>query len=209
MLRTMKLWGAGCVLAAVLTGCQTLEDSNAAYHQISEGSTLVLNQQLLIPAGSARISIQHGEVRPHGLVNEFYPYCEFEVRQVKPTAQAVEPDEFLIHRVKRRTYDVGLSPGTVASLGLSIGFSGADGPRQTFYATVLYLHSEAQRNVLKLTCESNQRTFPGVIYARHLTVRDIKQALEPMLTLRMERKSSSDSHILESSISLRTQHGRQ
>nr|MBS0020038.1 hypothetical protein [Gammaproteobacteria bacterium] len=188
----MKRWIVCCILASVVAGCQTLEDKEAAYYQIREGSALILNQELQIPADAARISIQHGKVRPQGLVNEFYPYCELEVRQVQATAQSVKPDEFVIHQVGRRVYDVGLSSPTVASLGLSIGLG--DGPRQTFYATVLHLHSEKQPDVLKLTCESDQRSFPGIIYARHLTVREIQEALGAVLTLRPERKSSSDSH---------------
>ncbi len=190
----MKRYIVCCIFASVFTGCQTLEDKDAAYYQIREGSTLVLNQELQIPADAARISIQHGEVRPQGLVNEFYPYCEFEVRQVQPTAQPVKPDDFVIHQVGHRVYNVGLSSGTTASLGLSIGLGGSDGPRQTFYATVLHLRSEKQPNVLKLTCESDQRSFPGIIYARHLTVSEIQGALGAVLTLGLERKSSSDSH---------------
>ena len=193
MVRSMNRWGVWCVLAAVFTGCQTLEDKGAAYYQIREGSTLVLNQELQIPADAARVSIQNGEVRPYGLVNEFSPYCEFEVVQVKPTAQSVTPDEFVIHRVVHRTFSVSLSPGTTASLGLTIGLSGGDGPRQTFYATVLYLHSDRQPDVLKLTCESDRRVFPGIAYARHLTVSEIQEALGAILTLRINRQSSAGS----------------
>lgn len=197
----MNRWGVWCALAAAVTGCQTLEDKDAAYYQIREGSTLVLNQELHIPADAARISIQNGEVKTHGLVNEFSPYCELEVGQVKPTAQLVKPDEFVIHKVGYRTYNVGLSPGTTAGLGLSLSLSGGDGPRQTFYATVLYLRSEKQPNVLKLTCESDQRAFPGIVYARHLTVSEIQEALGAVLTLHIERKSSPDNRASRSSLS--------
>jgi hypothetical protein len=184
----MKRWFIGCVIAAIFTGCRTLEDKEAAYYQVGRGSTLILNQELLIPANSARVSIQNGEIRPYGRVNEFNPYCDFEVVQVKPTAQPVKPDEFTIHEIEYRTYDVGLSSGAIASVGLSIGLGGGDGPRQTFYATVLHLRSEKQPNVLKLTCENDQRAFPGIIYARHLTVNEIQETLGAILTLHLQTR---------------------
>lgn len=182
--------GLWYVIAGILTACHTLEDKGAAYYQIPHGSRLILHQELQIPANAARISIQNGEVRRHGLVNEFYPYCEFEVRQVKSTAQVVRPDKFSIQKVGRRIYSVGLSPNT-AALGLSIALGTGDGPRQTFYATVLYLRSDKQPNVLKLTCESDQRAFPGILYARHLTVGEIQEALGAVLTLRIDGQSTS------------------
>ncbi len=177
------------MLAAILAACRTLEDKDAAYYQIPEGSRLVLHQQLQIPANAARIAIQSGQVRRYRLVNEFYPYCELEVKQVKSTPQSLKPDEFLIQQVRRRVYSVGLSPDATAATGLTsaLSINNGDGPRQTFYATIFYLHSDRQPKVLKLTCESDQRAFPGIIYARHLTISEIQTALGAVLTLHVDR----------------------
>lgn len=183
-------WIMPCLLAGVTPACQTLQDPGAAYYQIRAGSALILNQELEIPANAARVRIQSGEVRPFGLVNQFYPYCEFEVRQVKQTTQSVQPDEFVIHRVGHQVYQIGASHPTVANFGLNISLTGGDGPRQIFYATLLHLRSQKQPDVLKLTCEKDQRGFPGVIYARHLTVAEIIETLGAILTLRIATSSS-------------------
>lgn len=179
------------LLATVSVGCQTLQDVESAYYQIPVGSRLVLHKEIPIPPEAARIKIQGGEVRHYGLVDEYEPFCELEVEEVRSVAQRVHPDEFVITKVDHRTYDVGLSRDRVASLGMRIGFGG-DGPLQTFYATILQLRSEAQPNVLKLTCQNDQRAFPGILYARHLTVAEIREALGTLFSLQLLGENSSE-----------------
>ena len=62
----------GLLLTVALAGCSNpravSKDVNSRYYSIPSGSSLILHQDLKVPAGKAHINIQHGKVLP-GLDN--------------------------------------------------------------------------------------------------------------------------------------------
>lgn len=175
-----------CLFFTVLLGsCQPhhRQDNDASFEQITRGARLVLHEALEIPPHYAHINIQAGRIVAEGRVQEVYPFCELEVAEVKPVAQHIAPDTFIVYRLGHRIYDVYFPAMQLAGIGPDLVPCGGDGPLQTFYVTVLHLRSDTQPNVLKLSCQSNQRAFPGILYARYLSLAEIRGALGSLFTL--------------------------
>lgn len=173
------------LVTVLLASCQPsrVHESYASDYRIPRGSKLILHEPIAIPPHYAHVDIQAGRVVPVGRVQELYPFCELEVTEVKPVAQHLTPDTFIVHKIGHRIYDVRVPWIRLAGIGLDAALFGGDGPLQTFYVTDLHLRSNNQPNILKLSCQSNQRAFPGILYARHLSIVEIRGALGGLFTL--------------------------
>src|SRR3569623_1474850 len=81
------------VLAAALAGCVCLavKDENSSYYPVPVGSKLILQRDLEIPADSARVYLQVGQVLKTACVLD--PYCRFELRYVLNLPQTLKSDE--------------------------------------------------------------------------------------------------------------------
>lgn len=165
-----------------LTSCATSRQygADSPYFQYPEGVRLILNQPLEIPPDSATVRLQYGRVVARNGVQEQDPYCIFELSRVADGVQQVHPGEFSVIQVRR-------SMSTIASNGVRMsGFvqvglgSDSSGPTNYYYKTEFMLHSDAQPNVLEMTCQSNQNYAP---VKRHLTLVEIRQALGGIFTL--------------------------
>jgi hypothetical protein len=64
-------------------------------------------------------------------------------------------------------------------------------PTKLFYKTELYLRSPRQPRVLKLTCQANQMTASGLLFARHLTVGEIRSTLQGLFRLYLPGEGES------------------
>src|SRR3569623_779821 len=87
------------VLAAALAGCASLavKDENSSYYPVPVGSKLILHRDLEIPADSARVYLQGGQVvKSAGVID---PNCRIEVRDVLSVPQPLKGDEY----VERKT----------------------------------------------------------------------------------------------------------
>jgi hypothetical protein len=98
----------------LVAGCQTLATNNPAtiYFKIPPGSKLILNKELIIPAGMAHIMLQHGEAA--SAASEYYVNCRFEVRNLGP--RVIQPDTFLITRYGSQR-NGSISPPSCVSQG--------------------------------------------------------------------------------------------
>lgn len=151
-----------------------------SYYRFPEGSRLVLNRVLEIPAHWATVRVQFGRSVPFGHVQEQEPHCIFEINTVRPEPQRVEPDTFAIIRIERDISSIAARPGFIRA-----AFSFSDGsPTQMFYKTLFTLRSERQPGVRHLTCQSDQYAA-GIAIPRHLTVPEIRQALGDIFTLQL------------------------
>lgn len=158
----------------VLGACQTADDGAQARH-IPAGSALELHQTLSIPPDRVSVRIQDGKLQDS--VDQYRPNCKFEIRTMASVQRAVRPDRFEIQRVRRFAEGV-LAGLTTAGIGLF-----GDGPSYTPYITELYLHSDRQRDVLRLSCQHWQD--PAWVEAAHVTVPEIRAALGPVFTLHL------------------------
>ena len=138
------------LVAVLLAACQSAPPR--AYSGVHH---LVLSQPVPIAPGTARTFFQHGRQLPYEAVDWYAPWCALEVRTLQPTARTVRPDRFIITRVGLDEMEVALRPGLqLAALWkggawLALGESARP---QTMDAVHLYLHSDRQPDVLRLTC---------------------------------------------------------
>ncbi|MGA7179819.1 MAG: hypothetical protein WBX11_09585 [Thiobacillaceae bacterium] len=173
------------VLLFVLAGCETTGGYgiDSPYYRFPNGVRLILNQPLEIPPDSATVRLQYGQVVARNGVQEQDPYCIFEVSTVAEGPQRVQTGEFSVTQVRRSNSTIARDE-SVPNGGLMRVSMGSDsaGPTNYYYKTEFFLHSDAQPNVLLMTCQSNQNYTP---IKRYLTVAEIRQALGNIFTLNL------------------------
>lgn len=185
----------GCGLMA-LAACQAPGPvgPDSPYYKVPVGSTLTLHQRLTIPAHTAGVYIQGGQVVEHkqlNPVNQYYVYCRLEVDDVQDTAQTVKPDEFTVHRVGSRREDVSRAYPMYASRGMGMGMDvgesgGGDedaGPGMQNWSVDLYLHSPRQPQVRRLACQHWVYNYE----AEYPTVDEIRKTLGKVMTLKLAK----------------------
>lgn len=172
-----------CVV--LLWSCDTPRNygADSPYYRFPDGTRLVLNQALEIPANWATARLQYGRLVAFGSVQEQDPYCVFEINTVRQAPQRVEPDTFNVIRVERQITSIAaVSPSLFFLIGNA--YADTDRPSQMFYKTIFKLRSERQPGVLQMACQSDQYAA-GVSIPQHLTVPEIRQALGSMFTLEL------------------------
>jgi hypothetical protein len=170
------------LLCVFLLGSQTnyAANENSPYFVIPTGSTLQLNQAITIPADRASVYLQGGQVKDYSNVDTYYPNCDFEVLTLTNKSRAVQPDEFIIKRVVQEEDIVASGFPKVASL-IGVRFEGSVG--LVDYKTIMYLGSAQQPDVYRITCAQ----WDEPMDAQHLTVRQIRDTLGSIFTLRLAR----------------------
>jgi len=166
-------------LTLLLSACQTFQGNQASpYFVVPKGSTLTLNRDLSIPPDRPGVYLQLGKQSDTlGPINQYTPYCRFELRSLSDTPRTVRPEKFMITRVHQETPLAGVPSG----FRLARVSSEATGePAYYIFATLLDLHSDTQPDVYRLDCRHYQYPF---VTARHLSVDEIRQALGDTLTL--------------------------
>lgn len=139
------------LLTVLLAGCSNF--MGRPDNSQDTGYQVVLHKPLTIVPEVSRVFLQAGESFPQYGLNEYEPHCSFEVRQVLPQqTQTIEPDTFKVTRVQYlREEVVWLRPVQVASLQLAD--AGIDSsPSDIFEGYHLWLYSENQPDVLRMTC---------------------------------------------------------
>lgn len=164
--------------ALMFAGCPAIQtqEVNYAHTAIHAGATLVLEREVVIPARETVVYIQDGRTGPGA--DEGRPYCKLEVKTLKETRQPIAPDRFLIRRVNWGTSQISLaSPLVVAQLGDS-GL-----PSHLYFKTELYLVSERQPDVNRLTCEVDRVEASGMSLQSYLTLSDVNATLKGVFRL--------------------------
>jgi hypothetical protein len=168
--------------ALLLWSCDTPRNfgPDSPYYRYPDGSRLVLNRALEIPANWATARLQFGRVVAFGSIQEQEPHCIFEIATVRAEPQRVEPDSFAIVKAQHSISDISASSGFF----IRSAFADDARPSQMFYKTTFTLQSERQPGVLRLICQSDQYAG-GVSIQRYLTVPEIRQALGDIFTLEL------------------------
>ncbi len=166
----------------LLAGCASQPGTVAA----PDHGRLTLLSALTIPPESASVRLQYGQPVARNGVREYDPFCVFEIETVSDSPRTVRPDAFLITRIG---HSIGTLADALASMPhvvprfplapMRVGLSDNDLPSHIYYKTLFWLRSERQPGVRLLACMSNQN-MPGVYpMMRHLTLREIREALGP------------------------------
>lgn len=166
------------IFSLMLAGCQYVppRDIDSPFFSPPAGSQLRLTRPLTIPANDAGVFIQYG--KPQYSVwqpDRYYPNCDFELYSRASHERVVEPDTFTVTRTVRGIDNVMLAPAVVASSD-----TGNGAPHEN-YMTVLYLHSDRQPDVFRMTCQHWEDPNEG----DHLTVKQIRQALGDLFILEL------------------------
>lgn len=164
---------AACML---LSACSqpAVHKFDSPFYKIPVDSTLVLNQDITIPANQARALIQYGKVVTRKQVDQYAPSCEFEVLTLKDTDQVIHPDRF---RIKKLSKDIQFSSRPVmyaSRILMAVGES-----KMVAYNTVMYLESQQQPDVYRMSC----LYWTDEPMDNHLTKNQISKALGDIFTL--------------------------
>lgn len=175
--------GAVFLLAILLVSGCALFDTSLDYPR--KGEFLILHQPLTIPADTTGLYIQDGVVSGGGH-SRFEPYCEFRVRKLKEIPQVIQPDAFQIIRSRGNTRIVDSKPVQLATIRLSSGTSGDDGPSDIIETRELKLYSANQPDVILLDC-GGAEDIPG--YAVAPGRAEIQRALGKIATISLQPPS--------------------
>ncbi|MEJ1298237.1 MAG: hypothetical protein RNU03_17985 [Candidatus Sedimenticola sp. (ex Thyasira tokunagai)] len=181
------IWILGAV---ILQGCATTTtyDPSSRWYHPPVGSVVQLHEDLVIVPRHTRVYLQDGEVWGYSQVDMVYPFCNFEVRERKPTqAQTIKADHFTVTRVEEGSVlVVEREPVQLASAEMRNRFRHwiiwKDGPRGINRFRHHWLGSDSQHNVMRLTCyggksEESEAQLP--------TLEEIRQVLGNKVTIHL------------------------
>jgi hypothetical protein len=142
--------------------------------------TLELHRDINIPAERTRAFFQDGAQVSR--INEFKPFCQLEVTNLRTDTQTVQADSFAITRVGRQTETVVVTEAIqVASLENIAGLVRGDGgPLRVTEILYFQLRSERQPNARELACGG---AFDSPGNADAPTLQEIAAALGEHATL--------------------------
>lgn len=175
--------------ALFATGCQTVSyqgNENSPYYVVPAGSRLVLERELTIPGYRAAIYLQGGQVRSYWDVNPYYPYCKFEVRSPRDSAQKIQPDDFAVTRAFQETPPIVRNEPRRfdgAARLVRVSAEDSEGVSATVFATTMRLRSDRQPDVSRMTCA--QWGYPPL--DGHLSIAQIRKTLAGVFTLKLAR----------------------
>lgn len=145
------------------------------YGELTPGDLVIVNQKLVIKENDARVSIQNGRVQAYSRLNHYYPHCWFISIKREATPQIIQPATFKIVKIRQvYEYVMNSKGGYMLSAFLS-----SDGLTAVSYTTEINLYSEKQKNITRLLCSH----WEDPADAEHLTLAQIKQTLEPLVSI--------------------------
>ncbi len=179
------LWACP-VLMLSIAGCSsnTTKDENSPFYSVPEGSALLLNQSLTIEGDQVATYVQDGKVMTEFEVDKFRPNCKFELYTISELQRTVAADSFVITKVvdEIETSLLKSWPLLAARDGFSV-VGMLDKSYMFNYATLMYLHSERQKDVYRMTCQH----WEDVIDDRYLSISQMRQAMGEVFSLQIKK----------------------
>ena len=169
----------------MLSACSLNEtsDESSYYHSVAVGSSIVLHQPVLIGADQVATYVQNGELMSYDAVNKYQPNCKFEIYTMSEQSRTVEPDTFEIIRVVDEIESSSISKSTQVALRGDAFMLGLLDMSYVFnYATMMYLKSDKQQDVYRMTCQH----WEDIRDDRHLTIEQMRQAMGEVFTLKLK-----------------------
>lgn len=146
--------------SVLLSGCALTPPKSLM--DIEAGEHFVLKQPITLPAGKARQYIQFGQLSGGGF-NQTEQHCRIEIYSLQTQNSVIQPQRFRIQRVEtgeemiaQRRYGVQFAANHTGLFnsqtdGVRLADMGYERP-ETMDLVHLYLHSDTQPNVYRLTC---------------------------------------------------------
>ena len=173
-------------VVSVLAGCTVndIKDEDSTFYAVPGGSALVLNQQVDIRGDQVAVYVQNGELMQYSEVNFYLPNCKFEIYTMSEQQRTVNPDRFEIVKVVDDIESSALQKTTtLAALDDAMTLSWLDKSYVFNYATLMYLNSEEQQDVYRMTCQH----WEDMMDDRHLSVMQMRQAMGDVFTLEIKK----------------------
>lgn len=169
------------ILTLAMAACQPLSSypPNSPYYQPPANGQLILNRAIEIPPDRATLRFQFGKAVQR--VHEYDTHCIFEVTTLSEHPQHIEPDRFVITKVRSGS---SLYPALRSQPGLMhAGWVYDDSaPTHYYYRTEMFLRSERQPQVLMLTCQHVWVVGTDWSRQRPPTLAEMRQALGDYFT---------------------------
>lgn len=164
------------ITLVVLGGCRLspTRDEASPFYVPPAGSRLLLKQELTIPPEMVGVYIQGGRAVTSREVDQYLPHCRLEVRERRETTQTVNPDDFLVERVRRDVQVVSNAPTTPQ---VRVGH----GPSFFIYRTLFDLQSARQPQVRTLVCQY----WGHPALDDHVSIRDMRRALGEIMSIEL------------------------
>lgn len=169
-------------LLVMLFACSVHDtrDESSVYFAVPVGSMLKLNIDVTISGDQVATYVQNGELMSYDSVDKYYPNCKFEIYTMSEQSREVEQDTFEIIKVVDEVESSSIQSSThLAALGTAYAFGMLDRSYVFNYATMMYLKSERQKDVYRMTCQHWQDMRDD----RYLTVEQMRTAMGDVFTL--------------------------
>lgn len=178
------------VCIASISACYVsyVKDENSVFYAVAVGSSLILNQAITIPGGQVAIYLQAGEILPYGNVDKYRPNCKFEIYTISEKPRSVQTDSFQIIKVEDDIESSSMQNNTqLASVDNVVArnnhaFGMLDHSEVFNYATLMYLRSDKQKDVYRLTCQH----WESILDDKHLSIKQMRDAMGAVLTLNIK-----------------------
>ena len=161
----------------LLTACASGPfDEQSRFSAIPQGSRLALNQVIEFAPDRVAVHMQDGKLMEYSSMNHYLPHCKFEIYTMAEKTRQVQPDSFVITRVVDNMELTSLRPVALASLKLAY-----DGPSIVTYATYIYLSSETQPDVYRMSCMH----WEDISVRRYLSISEMRRAMGALFSLQI------------------------
>ena len=159
-------WLSAAFLVVSVSGCPNpmavKDDVDSPFFDIRPGSQWILHQDVTIPSGRAHANFQHGQVTS-GLDN-YAVGCALDVRDLGPGT--VTAGSFTIRRAESSTEWISH-------------------PNIMKFYRVIYLQSDTQSGVMRLTCHD----WDGPLLGRDISVPEMREALGGIASFKFVQSS--------------------
>lgn len=169
---------AALIITVPLAACydaNVVKDTSSQFYSVTIGSTFTLNKQITILPDMTSTYLQYGKTGRSRDIDFYYPNCKFELYTISESERTVQPDSFVVTKIIDQAEDASLNGIHYASMALVR----SDGPVFLNYLTMMYLKSEKQPDVYRITCQN----WDEVPRGKYLSIDQMRQALGDVFTL--------------------------
>ena len=183
MITLNKMFFIGLITSLSACSHNVVKDEDSAFYSVPVGSTLVLNQQVNIRGDQVAVYLQNGQLKQYDEVDFYTPNCKFEIYTMSELPRTVQADTFEVIKVEDEIESSSLQKTThLAALGNALALGMLDRSYMFNYATLMYLNSDKQKDVCRLTCQH----WEDVKDDRFLTIKQMRAAMGDIFTLKIK-----------------------
>jgi hypothetical protein len=160
-------------VAWVLAGCQAVAWSGGERgNPFAAGAQIEVMRELVIPAGLARVYLQHGQALGYEAVDQYAPFCYFLMRRPEAAAQTIAPGTLRVESVSLNETEVRRA--LPLHLAAALVLAGGDGRGVIALQSYMRLESPDQPQVYALVCSG---AFATSFEARPISADQLRETL--------------------------------